>query len=77
MNVVVCKRFYQHVLRNCICSASRVYMYCISWPIAVVKQKRKFDAIEDELIALGNFFDFLVDKDGEKRKRINSLQRQK
>lgn len=61
-------------MRDCIYTASRVYRYCTSWPLTVVKHKAKIDVIGDELSSLGKSFDFLDNKDGEKRKRINSLQ---
>lgn len=61
-------------MRECISSARRVHRYCLSWPKTIVKHKAKINAVEDELSSLGKSFDFLSDKDGEKRKKINSLQ---
>lgn len=65
---------YIEELRDCIRSASRIYRYCISWPTTAVKYKGKIDAIEKEMTSLGKSFDFLNDKDGEQRKRVNSIQ---
>lgn len=39
-----------------------------------MKHKAKIDAIEEELCSLSKSFEFLSDKDGEQRKKVNSLQ---
>lgn len=61
-------------MKDCIHSASTIYRYCISWPVANMKHKDKIDAIEAKLKNLGKYFNFLNDKDGDQRKRVNSLQ---
>lgn len=60
-------------MRDSIGSARKNYMYCLSWPAIVVKHKANIEVAEEELCCLGKSFNFLSDKDGEKRKKVNSL----
>lgn len=62
-------------MRDCINSANKIYVYCLSWLAAIAaKHKTKIEFVEEELCSLGKSFDLLNDKDGEKRRKVNSLQ---
>lgn len=61
-------------IKDCIGEATRVYKYYLQWHVAMEHFKDKIDSTEFKLNSMGKPFDIFNHRDGEQRKKINSLQ---